>query len=133
MTLFDLMPALWLSLAFLFSCAYFISGSRCFLYGSGGAFFALGSAVLCLHIYVQTVLFFGYMLSVLALSRIVSAKKPKPDGAVALTKIDCDGGYILYKGTVRRAYSRDPFFTYEIGDVLEVTLMSDGTLRADRI
>ena len=133
MTLFDLMPTVWLSLAFIFLCAYFGFGSRCFLYGSGGAFFALGSAVLCLHIYVQTVFFFGYMLSVLALSRIVCAQKPKPDGAVALTKIDGDGGYILYKGGVRRAYSRDPFFVCETGDVLEVTVGSDGAVIADRI
>lgn len=133
MTLFDLMPSVWLILAFVFSCFYFLSGRLCFLYGAGGAFFALCPAVLSFHIYVQTFSFFAYMVAVFAAARIAKTGKRQRCGAVALTKIDADGGYILYKGSVRNAYCRDPLAVYRTGDVLQVTLCSDGILRADRI
>ena len=132
MTLFDLMPTLWLLLAFVLLCVYFLSGHRVFLYGCGGAFFALCPAVLCLRIFVQTAFFFIYMISVLAASRISSHRK-KHRYAVALTRIDSKGGYILCGGKVKSAYTRDRYAVYRTGDVFETVLCSDGTVRVDRV
>ena len=132
MTLFDLMPSVWLCVAFVFFCAYLMTGERPFLYCTGGAFFSLCPSVLCMRIYVQTVFFFAYLLTVAAASRIAAVRK-KRRSAVALTRIDRNGGYILYKGSVRAAYSRDPAYVFDIGDVLRVTLLTDGTLFADRL
>lgn len=133
MTLFDLMPSLWLTLAFVFLILNLFCERRVFLYGAGGAFFALCPAVLCLRIYVQCSFFFAYMITVFAVSRIARLKNERKTGAIALTKIDADGGYILYKGGVRNAYPRDPLFVCGIGDVLETELSSDGIIRAYRL
>ena len=133
MTLFDLMPSIWLTLAFTLLLSYFISGRRVFLCGCGGAFFALCPAVFCLRIYVLISLFFAYLAVVFTASRINALKNDRFSYAVALTKIDADGGFILYKGSVRRAYTRDGLAVYRIGDVLRTELCSNGIIRADRI
>ena len=133
MTLFDLMPSVWLILAFSFLLSYFISDRRIFLYGCGGAFFALCPSVLCFRIYVQCACFFAYLIATAAASGIAAAKKDRASYAVALTRIDSRGGLILYKGAVCSAYPRDEFSVFRIGDVLKAELCSNGLVRADRI
>ncbi len=133
MTLFDLMPSVWLILAFSFLISYFISDRRVFLYGCGGAFFALCPAVLCFRIYVQCACFFAYLITVSAAAGIAALKSDRSSYAVALTRIDSRGGFILYKGEVRSAYARDGFSVFRTGDVLKAELCSNGLIRADRI
>ena len=113
MTLFEFMPALWAILSFLFFAVYFLTDMRLFLLGCGGALFALCPALLGGGIFLQTDSAFR--------------------DAIALTAIDRRGGYILYKGRVRRAYPRDILYEYRLGDVLAVTELSNGTLCAYRI
>ena len=135
MTLFDLMPSLWLVFAFIFFAVYFLSGMRLFLTGCGGALLALCPSLLGRGIFMQTVLFFSYMAFVYCACLI---KRMLPGrscfrGAAALTSIDCNGGYILYKGRVCRAYPHDRLFEYVTGDALAVAELSNGTLCAYRI
>ena len=129
------MPALWVILSFLFFAVYFLSDMRLFLTGCGGALFALCPALLGGGIFLQTVLFFAYIAAVYAacLFKRLFTKSSGMRGAVALTAIDRRGGYILYKGRVRRAYPRDILYKYRLGDVLAVTELSNGALCAYRI
>ena len=135
MTLFEFMPALWVILSFLFFAVYFLTDMRLFLLGCGGALFALCPALLGGGIFLQTVLFFAYIALVYTACLIkklcgyVSGFRE----AIALTAIDRRGGYILYKGHVRRAYPRDILYEYRLGDVLTVTELSNGMLCAYRI
>jgi hypothetical protein len=135
MTLFEFMPALWAILSFLFFAVYFLTDMRLFLLGCGGALFALCPALLGGGIFLQTVLFFAYIALVYAacfLKRLLEVDSAFRD-AIALSAIDRRGGYILYKGRVRRAYPRDILYEYRLGDVLAVTELSNGTLCAYRI
>ena len=135
MTLFEIMPAVWTVFAFVFFVIYFMSDIRLYLAGCGGALFALCPSLLGRGIFLQTVLFFSYIAFVYALCFIkkLFAKNSCCRGAIALSKINGRGGYILYKGRVRRAYTRDCLYEYNTGDVLTVTELSNGALCAYRI
>ena len=135
MTLFELMPALWVILSFVFFAVYFLSDMRLFLAGCGASLIALCPALLGGGIFLQTVLFFSYIAAVYALCFLkkLFIKTSRYRDAIALSKIDNRGGYILYKGRVRRAYPRDILYEYRLGDVLTVTELSNGALCAYRI
>ena len=135
MTLFDFMPSLWLIFAFIFFAVYFLSEMRLFLIGCGGALLALCPSLSGRGIFIQTVLFFSYILCVYGACfiRRLFSDASYFRGAAALTAIDSNGGYILYKGRVRRAYPRDRLYEYAPGDVLAVTELSNGALIAYRI
>ena len=135
MTLFEFMPALWVILSFIFFAVYFLSDMRLFFTACGGALFALCPALLGGGIFLQTVLFFAYIVFVYAaclLKRLIDVDAGFRD-AIALTAIDRRGGYILYKGRVRRAYPRDILYEYRLGDVLTVAELPNGALCAYRI
>ena len=135
MTLFEFMPSLWIILAFIFFVYYFLSDVRLFLIGCGGALTALCPALLGVRIFTQTAAFFVYIGAVCAACFIKrrSGRPARLREATALSKIDCRGGYILYKGRVRRAYPRDMLYEYSPGDVLAVKETSNGVLCAYRI
>lgn len=135
MTLFELMPSVWLILAFVFFAVYFLFDVRLFLIGCGGSLLSLCPALLGAGIFLQTSLFFLYIAFVYALCLIkrLFTGSSAFRGAIAVTRIDCRGGYILYKGRIRRAYPRDRLYEYRLGDVLTVTAMPDGSLCAYRI
>ena len=135
MTLFEFMPALWTIFVFIFFVIYFLFDMRLFLVGCGGALLALCPSLLGAAIFIQTAVFFIYVCLVygVCLIKRLRVKKADPGRAIALTKIDRRGGYILYKGRVRRAYPRDRLYEYVPGDVLAVTELSNGALFAYRI
>lgn len=134
MTLHDLMPAVFLSLAFIFFIVYALSRVRLMLVGCGASFFALCPSLLDLPVFVSVgayFLYIGFVYAAISISRHVS-DVPETN-AIMLNKTDNNGGYILYKGEVRRAVPRDSLYEYALGDVLTVIVLSNGTLCAYRL
>lgn len=132
MTLFDVMPALWIVFAFVFFGVCLLSDLRVFLIGCGGALFAFCPSALGAGIFLQILSFFFYIGAVYA-ALLLKRGGEKRRYAIALTRIDNNGGFIMYRGKVRRAYPRDSLYEYGTGDVLSVVKLSDGTLCAYRI
>ena len=134
MTLHAFLPSLFLIFAVLFFFIFALSRLRLYLLGCGASFFAFCPAALGLPVAVSVSAFFIYLfvvwLAALIASHIKDFTSPK---AIALSKTDKNGGYILYRGEVRRAYPRDCLYEYSTGDVFNVILLSDGTLCAYRL
>lgn len=135
MTLYEFMPSLWVGLAFLFFAVFFLSDSRLFLTGCGGALTALCPSLFGVGIFVQAAVFFAYITLVYAaclLKRLfcggLTVRK-----AIVLTETDKNGGYILYKGKVLRAYPRDRLYKYHRGDVITAPDTERKTFNAYRI
>ena len=134
MTLHDVMPAAFVCLVFVFFALYVLSRMRLMLIGCGASCFAFAFAALDLPVYIQTAAFFLYVVIVYTavfVSRRAS-ERIEPNG-IALTRTDGDGGYILYRGVVRRACTRDTLYEYSLGDVLYVIELPDGSLCAYRL
>ena len=134
MTLHDVMPAAFVCLVFVFFALYVLSRMRLMLIGCGGACFAFAFAALDLPVHIQAAAFFIYV-ALIYCAIFVSRRVPERTGpnGIALTKTDGDGGYILYRGTVRRACPRDTLYEYSLGDVLYVIVLPDGSLCAYRL
>ncbi len=134
MTLHDLMPAIFLSLAFVFFVIYVLSRMRLMLTGCGASFAALCPALLGLPVFADAITFFIYTGAVCGAAYLCKReKKEETCNAIALTRTDARGGYILCGGRIHRACPRDSLYEYALGDVLNVITLPDGTLCAYRV
>ena len=114
------MPALWFLLSFSFFAVYLFSRVRVFLLGCGGAVLAFAPSVTGAHIRVQTALFFAYCAAV-AVGCLIRRHTPEKERlGVAVTDIDRSGGFVLFRGKIIKARTRDPYARFTRGQLLSV-------------
>ncbi len=121
MTVFDIMPVLWLGSSFLF-CLFYLFGKVDFsLCAFCGAMLSFVCALFGITIYIQSAVFLGVTFFVLVLSLIAQAyyrkKSTEEYVAVALTDITARGGYVKCRGNIFCVKSRDAYIKYRKGDV----------------
>lgn len=117
MTVFDIMPSLWLICAFLMLLFYLLLDIDLAAYTMSSCLLCLASSLLTLPIRVQSGVFFSSLLLFIAADIISNHRKEQTVMALAVTDITSDGGYVRINGQIVKAYSRDRFIRYRAGEV----------------
>ena len=120
MTLFDVMPSLWLVSALLFSLlTLFYSGtlSPCALSSS---LFSFAFSLLSLPMYVQCFSFIGICFLLITVS-FMTRKLKCTDKHVfcAVSTISSAGGFAKHHGKIFQVYSRDEYIRYRCGEIFD--------------
>ncbi len=118
MTVFELMPAIWICCAFFFAMWLIIFDIDISAVGISSSLVSLFLSLFSFPISYQCGAFFiwGFILIMLS----IPGKKVK-NTAVAVTKVDRFGGVIKYAGKCRLSYSRDVTHEYAPGDTFTVS------------
>ncbi len=118
MTVFELMPTVWLSISFFFFISAIVFGVDLAAVGLSSSLTSFFLSALSLPIYIQCGVFFLWASGILIAAE---CGNKKTDTAVAVTKIDRFGGIIKYSGKCRLAYARDVMHEYKPGDIITVS------------
>ncbi len=120
MTLFDIMPSLWLVSALLFSLFSLFSGGTLSLCALSASLFSFAFSLLSLPIYIQCFSFIIICFSLFIISLITrKTKHVKKHIFCAVSDIDTTGGFAKHHGKIFPVYSRDEYIRYRRGEVFD--------------
>ncbi len=118
MTVFELMPAVWLCAAFSFTVWLTVFEIDISAVGISSSLVSFFLSLLSFPMVYQCSIFFIWSILILVFSRF--GKKNK-NTAMAVSRVDRFGGVIKYSGKCRLAYSRDVTHEYMPGDTFTVS------------
>ncbi len=127
MTLFDIMPSLWLLASFLFFIFYLSCEFDFALCCVSASLFSFAFSLISLPMYIQCFSFIGICFILFLLCRI-SQRTKRTDKCVfcAVGRITADGGFAKHHGKIFEVYSRDKYIQYTAGTVFTARKSSDG-------
>ena len=120
MTIFDIMPSLWLVSAVLFSLFSLFYNSTLSLCALSASLFAFAFSLLSLPIYLQCFSFIMICFSLFILSFFTrKINRDKKHIFCAVSTIDTSGGFAKHHGKIFSVYSRDEYIRYRCGEVFK--------------
>lgn len=127
MTLFDVMPSIWLFSAFCFFIFYLVCEAELSLCAVSASLFSFAFSLLALPIYIQCFSFIGICFSVLIVCCIKSKANHKEKHTFcAVSRINSSGGFAKHHGKIIEVYSRDKYIAYPVGEVFSGKKSNDG-------
>ncbi len=127
MTLFDVMPSLWLFSSFLFLIFYLSCDVELSLCAVSSSLFSFAFSLLSFPMYIQCFSFIVICFTVFTLCHIKRKTKRKEKYTFcAVGKVTADGGFAKYHGKIFEVYSRDCYITYPVGEVFTGRKSNDG-------
>ncbi len=117
MTVFEIMPSLWLFCVFFFGVSAVVFDIHIAAAGFSASLASLFFSILSQPMYFQCAAFFIWASLIIILS---TPSKKKINTAMAVTEVTDKGGIIKFRGKCHAAYSRDKTHKYRSGDIFTV-------------
>ena len=119
MTVFDIMPSLWLFSSFLFFVLYLLTENSFAVCAMSASLLSFVMSIASLPMYMQC---FGFILITFfeAVTVFVFGRKKRKRISCALSNITAKGGYTKLHGEIIETSSRDKYIKYREGELFYV-------------
>lgn len=119
MTVFDIMPSLWLFSSFLFFVLYLLTENSFAVCAMSAGLLSFCVSLVSLPMYIQC---FGFIFITFfeAVTVFISGRKKGKRISCAVSDITANGGYTKLHGEIIETSSRDKYIRYKAGEVFYV-------------